>query len=313
MNVIEIKDLTRDYGSGRGIFDVNFSVRRGECFGFLGPNGAGKTTTLRHLMGFINPRSGICTVNGMDCRKDSAKIQSFLGYIPGETAFIDSMSGMEFIKFLSAYRGMHDLGKAPELIRRFDLDPHGKIRKMSKGMKQKIAIVCAFMHDPEVLILDEPTSGLDPLMQNRFIDLIAEEKNRGKTILMSSHMFEEVERTCGRVGIIRSGHLVAVDEISALKESQLKRYVVTFDNEKSAGRFASEGLMTDPPDGCRISVTVRNDLTGFLQLLAKYPVKDLSQINQSLEEIFLQYYGEETPQNISVGTPEKAGKGGMEQ
>ncbi|HUM56216.1 MAG TPA: ATP-binding cassette domain-containing protein, partial [Bacillota bacterium] len=198
MSVIEIKDLTRDYGNYKGVFDVSFSVNESEVFGFLGPNGAGKTTTIRHLMGFLKPQKGICTIAGMDCWQDSAGIQEKLGYIPGEMEFFSDMTGREFLSFLEKYRGIKANGRKNELLERFELDAKGKLKKMSKGMKQKVGIVAAFMHDPGVLILDEPTSGLDPLMQNRFINLILEEKKRGKTILMSSHMFEEVERTCHR-------------------------------------------------------------------------------------------------------------------
>lgn len=196
MSVIALSHITKDYGGGHGVFDVSFAVEQGEVFGFLGPNGAGKTTTIRQLMGFLAPDSGTCTINGLDCRTQTAAIQKNMGYIPGEPALPDDIRGGEFIRFLAAYRGMRGTGRAGELCERFELDASGRIRRMSKGMKQKVAIVCALMHDPAVLILDEPTSGLDPLMQNRFIDLILEEKQRGKTVLMSSHMFEEVERTC---------------------------------------------------------------------------------------------------------------------
>ena len=183
MSVIEIKNLTRDYGGGKGIFDVSFQVNKGEVFGFLGPNGAGKTTTIRHLMGFIKNRSGECAIDGLDCWRDRAIIQKTLGYIPGEINFFDDMTGTEFLAFLAKYRGLTDLERQKELLERFELDPKGKIRKMSKGMKQKIGIVTAFMHNPDILILDEPTSGLDLLMQQRVIELLEREKRRGTHIL----------------------------------------------------------------------------------------------------------------------------------
>ena len=157
-NVIEIRQLTKDYGNNRGIFDVSLSVKKGEVFGFLGPNGAGKSTTIRHLMGFIQADQGSCQINGLDCLRDHARIQQALGYLPGEIAFMDDMTGLEFIKFMAKMKGMTDLTKAYELMERFELNPQGKIKKMSKGMKQKIGIICAFMHDPELLILDEPSS-----------------------------------------------------------------------------------------------------------------------------------------------------------
>ncbi|GHU71818.1 hypothetical protein FACS1894184_19080 [Clostridia bacterium] len=187
MSVIKIERLTRDYGNNRGVFDLSFTVDEGEAFGFLGPNGAGKTTTIRHLMGFIKPKQDSAAICGLDCWRESDKIQKRLGYIPGEISFFDDMSGTEFLRFTAKYRGTGNT-REREMLDRFELSPKGKIKKMSKGMKQKIGIVAAFMHDPEILILDEPTSGLDPLMQNRFIELVEHEKKRGKTILMSSHM-----------------------------------------------------------------------------------------------------------------------------
>ena len=206
-NIIEIDHITKDYGNGRGVFDISFQVKKGEVLGFLGPNGAGKTTTIRQLMGFLRPDSGSVQILGMDCFHDAHKIAGSLGYLPGEIAFIDAMTGIKFIRFIANMKGMKDLGRAPELMERFELNPSAKIKKMSKGTKQKIGIICAFMQDPDILLLDEPTSGLDPLMQNEFIDLILEEKERGKTILLSSHIFEEVERTCDRAAPnTSSGH-----------------------------------------------------------------------------------------------------------
>lgn len=267
MSVLKIENLTRDYGDGKGIFNVSFQVEHGEVFGFLGPNGAGKTTTIRHLMGFIKPKSGTCVIHDLDCWKDSAKIQKFLGYIPGEISFFDDMTGNEFLSFVTKYRNIGSNNRQKELLDRFELNPKGKIKKMSKGMKQKIGIVAAFMHDPEILILDEPTSGLDPLMQNRFIQLIAEEKKRGKTILLSSHMFEEVERTCDRIGIIRAGKLVAVDSVETLRERHLRSYTVTLETPDMAKAFAKD--FDGSCDGLKVTLAAK----------------------QSLEDIFMHYYG----------------------
>lgn len=291
MGVINIKNLTRDYGGGRGVFNVSFEVEQGEAFGFLGPNGAGKTTTIRHLMGFIKPKSGSCSIGGLDCWRDSGKIQERLGYIPGEISFFDDMSGEGFLRYIARYRGMSGSGRTEELLKRFGLNPSGKIKKMSKGMKQKVGIVAAFMHDPDILILDEPTSGLDPLMQSRFIDLVAEEKERGKTILMSSHMFDEVERTCHRVGIIRDGELVAIDSVDALKATQIRRYIVTLENAEAAAALVKEPLEAQSLTHHRVMVTVQSNIGDFITVLGKYPVTNLSAPSQSLEEIFLQYYG----------------------
>jgi len=168
MPVIEISGLTKDYGNHKGIFGLSFTVEEGEVFGYLGPNGAGKTTTIRHLMGFLNPDKGSARIFGMDCRTQRAEIMNHLGYLPGEIAFFDGMSGMEFLNFMARMRGLKDTSLSDRLIDMFELDAASRIRKMSKGMKQKLGIICAFMHDPRVLILDEPTSGLDPLMQKSF-------------------------------------------------------------------------------------------------------------------------------------------------
>jgi ABC-2 type transport system ATP-binding protein len=166
------------------------------------------------------------------------------------------------------------------------------MKRMSKGMKQKVGIVAAFMHDPAVLVLDEPTSGLDPLMQNRFIELVLEEKKRGKTILMSSHMFEEVERTCHRVGIIRAGHMVATDAVDTLKSSQTRRYVVTLETEEAARQFAGEKISIENVSEARVSVQVKNNMQEFISVMARYPVVNIAAPSQNLEDVFLQYYGE---------------------
>lgn len=293
MDVIQIKNLTRDYGRGRGVFGLDFAVQQGEAFGFLGPNGAGKTTTIRHLMGFLRAKEGCCAIGGLDCWKQRAEIQKTLGYIPGEMAFPEDMTGSGFLLFYARYRGMKGEGRKKELLERFEMDARGKMKKMSKGMKQKVGIVAAFMHDPAVLVLDEPTSGLDPLMQNRFIELVLEEKQRGKTILMSSHMFEEVERTCHRVGIIRGGHMAAVDSVDALKAAQVKRYVITLDTEEDARRFAAEGLQIERVDGAQVTVLVQNNIQDMVAAMNKYPVTNITAPGQSLEEVFLHYYGGE--------------------
>ena len=266
MNVLQIDHLTRNYGNGKGIFDVSFNVGEGEVFGFLGPNGAGKTTTIRHLMGFIRPKEGCCRIDGKDCWKARAEIQQHLGYIPGEINFFDDMSGREFLRFMARYRQIPAENRQKELLERFELNPKGKIKKMSKGMKQKLGIVAALMHDPQILILDEPTSGLDPLMQNLFIQLIAEEKARGKTILLSSHMFEEVERTCDRIGIIRQGRMVAIDSVDTLRSRHLRTYTVQLDPPELAQNFAAD--FDGHCDGTSVTVTSR----------------------QNLESIFLDYY-----------------------
>lgn len=292
MNAIEVKGLTKDYGRGKGIFGVSFAVGEGEVLGFLGPNGAGKTTTIRHLMGFLRPDSGEARILGMDCFREAAEIHRHLGYLPGEIAFMDGMRGEEFLRFQAGMKGQKDLGRARELARLFELDLTGRISKMSKGTKQKLGIVCAFLQDPEILLLDEPTSGLDPLMQNRFVELLLAERARGKTILLSSHVFEETERTCGRAAILRKGRLAAVEDMEKLRASRSKTFRIAFAREAEAIRFAGEF-----PEAVRTGADAELPLAGsadqLIKALAGYEVRDLSTRGQTLEELFLGYYGEE--------------------
>lgn len=291
MSTIEIKHLTKDYGSQKGIFDVSFSVNKGEVLGFLGPNGAGKTTTIRHLLGFSTPDRGSCMINGKDCFKNAREIHKSLGYLPGEIAFMDDMTGKQFLKFMADLKGMKDAGRMQELMEMFSLDPRGKIKKMSKGMKQKIGIVCAFMDSPDLYILDEPTSGLDPLMQNQFVDLILEEKKKGATILMSSHMFEEVERTCDRTAIIKEGKIAAVEDMGTLGKNKQKIFTVTLESKAEADAFSKEMQDIRQMKNNELTVGIRGELTGFIRCLGKYRVLNLTEQKQSLEDLFLHFYG----------------------
>ena len=213
---ISVSHLTKDYGQGRGVFDVSFDIGEGECFGFLGPNGSGKTTTIRHILGFSAPQSGSVQINGIDCRRNAAKLMSRVGYVPGEIAFPESMTARGFLSYLAGLRGMPTMGRCEELSRRFELDLRERIRGMSLGARRKLAVVAAFMHDPAILVLDEPTSGLDPIMQDTFIRFVQEEKRRGKTILLSSHIFNEVAAICDRIAIIKAGRIAEEFDADAL-------------------------------------------------------------------------------------------------
>lgn len=290
MKVMEIDKITKDYKNGKGVFDVSFSVEKGEVLGFLGPNGAGKTTTIRQLMGFIKPDKGSVKISGMDCFSSASEIMRNLGYLPGEIAFMEDMKGIEFIHFIADMKGMKDFSKAEELMKFFELDASGKIKKMSKGMKQKIGIVCAFMQDADILILDEPTSGLDPLMQNKFVELILSEKKKGKTILMSSHIFEEIERTCDRAAIIRDGHLVAVESMDKLKQGKAKMMVIHFKYEEEAKQFAGSREKAVQNKNC-VTVKVSKNMDGFIKNISSYVIEDLEIHTQSLEELFMHFYG----------------------
>lgn len=267
MKTIMIEHLSRDYGGGKGVFDLSLAIEESEIFGFLGPNGAGKTTTIRHLMGFLKPQQGRCRIRDRDCWRERALIQSDLGYIPGEIAFFEDMNGQDFLSFYARYRGLKTLKKQTELLERFALDPKMKIRKMSKGTKQKLGIVAAFMHEPSVLILDEPTGGLDPLMQNEFMHLLRESRQKGCCILLSSHIFEEVERCCDRIAILRQGRLMTVDSVRNLRQRHVRTYQVKLPDEATARAFAADFHGTQ--EGLTVTVSCQS----------------------GLEDIFLQFYG----------------------
>lgn len=290
MSVIRIEKITKDYGNHKGVFDVSFTVEKGEIVGFLGPNGAGKTTTIRQLMGFIKPDAGKVEIQGRDCFKEVEKVQQQLGYLPGEIAFMEDMTGIEFIRFIAKMKGIEDFSKAEELIAFLELDPSGKIKKMSKGMKQKIGIVVAFMQDPDILILDEPTSGLDPLMQNKFVELIQLAKKEGKTILMSSHIFEEVEHTCDRVVIIKEGEIIASERMEDLRNSRKKLYEITFAQQQDVEKFCEQHPSAKAQER-QVRIAYQGNVDPLLKELAKYTIKDMNIRTQSLEELFLQYYG----------------------
>lgn len=293
-HVIDVQGLTKDYGQDRGIFDLTFQVERGEVFGFLGPNGAGKTTTIRHLMGFIRPTAGRAAILGMDCFAQAAAIQARVGYLPGELSLMDDLTGDGFLRFMAQMRGMTDLSAAGELKELFRLDGRQSLRKMSKGTRQKVGLVCAFMARPDLLLLDEPTSGLDPLMQNRFVELLLREKARGATILLSSHMFEELERTCDRVAILRAGRLAAVERTEDLRRARTKRYVFSFPAPEAATAFSAAWPGASRNDSSvAVALTGREDLSKLLRLAADQQVTDMTVDGGSLEEAFLGYYGEE--------------------
>ena len=209
-NLIEIKHLTKDYKNGKGIFDISFELRKGEILGFVGANGAGKTTTIRNIMGFLKPDCGSVFIKGMDAFKEAEKTKKYIGYIPGEIGFPDLKTGTAFLKSQAEFLGLKDLTYANYLIEKLQLDPNASLARMSKGMKQKTAVVSSLLADPEILILDEPTTGLDPLMRLSFLDILQEEKKKGKTILISSHLYEELEKVADRVVLIDKGKLVKI-------------------------------------------------------------------------------------------------------
>ncbi|KAF0194464.1 MAG: antibiotic transport system ATP-binding protein [Bacillota bacterium] len=296
--MITVSGLTLTYPSRKGVFDLDFTVAKGAVAGYLGPNGAGKTTTIRALLGFMRPDNGKCLINGLDCITQAPLIQKTLGYLPGEIAFPDGMTGNEFLAFLSAMRATKNGARKQQLLEMFELDPKGKIKKFSKGMKQKLGIVAAFMHDPEVLILDEPSSGLDPLMQHRMAELILAEKARGKTILMSSHIFDEIERVCDSVLIIKEGRIVAQADVEVLKSKQRKVFVLaTAAPTDAVGLLKAEGFQAHFGPSGQVEVAVPgDDVDRFIKTAAKLKVLNLSVKHQTLEDVFISYYSKEAKQ-----------------
>lgn len=295
MNVITTDHLTKDYGQGKGVFDITLAIPSGTVYGYLGPNGAGKSTTMRHLMGFSRPQSGSAKIAGLDCWRRQRDIQPIIGYLPGEIAFPDDMTGRAYLRLIARMRKIKDFSRAEALLETFALNPDAPIKRMSKGMKQKLGIVCAFMHDPEILLLDEPTSGLDPLMQNRFVQFIREEKTRGKTILLSSHIFEEVEKTCDRIGMIRAGRLIKEISIDALRHAQRKTYTLSFGDAESLARAqAAYTDATADSDALKLTLSIPDrEWNRLIACLANCNVIGVHEEAHTLEDYFMQFYGEE--------------------
>ena len=291
MNVIEINNLTKDFGNNKGIFDLSFSLKQGEVVGFLGSNGAGKTTTIRHLMGFIKADNGSAKILNMDCFKNAYSVQEKIGYLPGEIAFMDNMTGAEFIHFMADMKNITDLQYARELIAYFDIDTKIKIKKMSRGMRQKIGLIIAFMQDTPILILDEPTTGLDPLMQTKFVDLIKKEKAKGKTILMSSHIFEEIENTCERIVMIKDGRLVADENINAMRNKMNKHYEISFSNMEDAIHFQELYSSNSYRKNNVVYLLSNQNINHLIRELSKFNIEDINARYQTLEEVFMKYYG----------------------
>lgn len=295
--MIAVKDVTLKYSHGKGIFDLNFKVEKGEVFGYIGPNGAGKTTTIHMLMGFSRPNKGMATIAGFNCAKQSASIQKNLGYIPDELSFFESMRVTEFLNFMTRLRGTKTQKNQKireSLIERFELETQEKIERLSQEMKQKLAIVTAFMHDPDLLLLDEPTKNLDPLMRTRFVDLILEEKKRGKTILMSSQKFEEIERTCDCVGIIKEGRIIEQNDILKLKSAETKSYFVKFGAPPHLEELKRYGFRIKECAENNFEIISHGDQIDLLvKVLAREKVLVFNSNAQTLEEIFVNYYGKE--------------------
>lgn len=290
--MIEVEELNKLYSKGRGIRNITFRVDSGKAFGFLGPNGAGKTTTIRLLMGFLKPDSGRAAIMEHDCWGEKAKVKKIVSYLPGELHFMENMTALEFLDLIARMHGNVRQIKRNRnyLVNALDLDLKILIRKMSKGMKQKLGIVSALMLDASVIILDEPTSGLDPLMQRVFLDLILEEKKRGKTLLMSSHQFVEIERTCEHVGIIRDGNLLTVQNISQLRDAEYQTFEIEVQSEEELELLKLSQLDLVDIQGTSCIIRVAGELDRLWLALTQVHTIRFRQRSLELEEAFMDFY-----------------------
>ncbi len=293
MNVIEIKNLTKRYGTARGIEDISFTVEEGEIFGFIGPNGAGKSTTIRTLLSLIYPTSGSADIFGKDCIKFGAEVKKEIGYLPSEVFYYDKMKVIDLLKYSASFYKKDCSKRIKELAEIMDLDLNKKIDDLSYGNRKKVGIVQGLLHQPRLVILDEPTGGLDPLMQQKFFDLLAEENKRGVTILFSSHILSEVQRMCDRVAIIKEGRIISLEKISALRENSYKRIKLETTSKADKNHFLMDGVTNMETQGNNFSFLYRGDINLILPRLTASKLSNLLIEEPSLEEIFMHYYGKE--------------------
>jgi len=289
MNVIETKNLTKYYGKIKGVENLSFSVKKGEIFGFLGPNGAGKTTTIRTLLGYLNKTSGEAYIFGKNIDEDIVEIKSEVGYIPGELNIYGHLTGKQFLDYFSSLRH-REMILIDDLLKIFNLPLDRKVKGYSKGMKQMLGIIQAFMDDPDIVIMDEPTSGLDPLLQQKFYEFLRKQKGKGKTMFFSSHVLSEIDKICDRIGIIRNGELVALEDIETLKDKMGKKIRVKI--KEKPEKFKGPKNMKIK-DGW-IEFVTDTDIDCWIKLLSKYTILDLDINEFSLEDIFIHYYEGQT-------------------
>ena len=290
--VIATERLTKSYGVQRGIVDLDLDVAEGEIFGFLGPNGAGKTTTMRVLLDLIRPTSGRAAVFGIDTTKDPVAIHRRLGYLPGEFDLYDRLTGADTIDYFANLRGGVDAGYVSALIERLDLDPSRRFKEYSKGNKQKVGLVIALQHRPDLLILDEPTAGLDPLIQQTFFEIVREAKAEGRSVFLSSHIIDEVDRTCDRVAIIREGRLVQVDSIEAIRRLAFHHVELVFARPVPTTIFSAlDGVSEVSADDSVVRMRVAGPIGAVLAAAAPHGIVDVVSREPNLEDVFLAQYG----------------------
>ena len=291
---VQIDGLSKRFGGQPALLDVSLQMHRGEVFGYLGPNGAGKTTTLRVLMGFLRPTTGTARVFGLDAWSDASKVHRRVGYVAGEVAVYERLTGAETLRYLANLRGDVDGAQTALLAKRLDAELDRPLRTLSKGNRQKIAIIQALMGRPDLLILDEPTTGLDPLVQQQVHELLREHADGGGTVLLSSHILSEVQAVADRVGILRSGQLVAVERLDALRQKSLHHVRATFTRPVDASQFMIAGVRDLAIDGCALSCSASQQaLDPLLRQIMTEHVVDLSCEEASLDDTFLAFYGGE--------------------
>jgi len=288
--MIHVSNMTLTYPNKKGVFDLSFDVKKGEVVGYLGPNGSGKTTTIRALLGFIKANSGEVIINGLNAFNDASQIMKVVGYLPGEISFLKGLTVKQLLSYTLKFRNSHESEKMEKLLHYFQLNVNGDVKTLSKGEKQKLALVIAFMNDAKLLILDEPTSGLDPLMRNKFIELVLEEKKAGKTIFMSSHLFDEIEKTCDKVLIIKKGRIVQESNLKTLKSQERKCFLIKTAEED---KLKYLGYPLGEKSAFGVEVFVYGDqIDGFLKAISTLKIISFEERKQNLEEIFLNLYKE---------------------
>ena len=290
---VEVEGLTKSYGKSRGIVDVSFEVQEGEVFAFLGPNGAGKTTTIRVLMALLRADAGSARIAGLDCWRDSLEIHRLVGYVPGEPALDPNLTGGQILEYLAHLRGGVDQAYLRQLVERLEFDPTRKFRQYSTGNKRKLILIQAFMHRPRLLILDEPTSGLDPLNQHELGRMLAEVRDEGRTVLLSSHVLSEVEQWCTRVGIIREGRIVRVGGLAELRDIRHYEITITFAEVVPPEAFAgleSVASVESTSGGRGLRLAMQGPADAVIKAAAQHRVLSLTSHEPSLEDIFLRFY-----------------------
>ena len=286
---IEIRGLTRSYGKRRGVIDVDVEVRDGEVFGFLGPNGAGKTTTIRVLLGLLRPTAGSVAVFGLDAWRDAPAVHRRLAHLSSDPGYLGDLTATQLLDHVGALRGL-PAGAWRPLAERLDLDPGVQFRKLSRGNRQKVGVAEVFMGREPLLVMDEPSTGLDPLMQREFLALVSEARGAGRTVFLSSHNLQEVERACDRVAIIREGRIVKVATVQALVGDHTRSVNLVLERPAPDGIFALPNVSVLSSTGQDVHLMVRGDINGLLGVLGRLAVRDIAISTPDVEDLFFRYY-----------------------